>query len=119
MSKIIPILRIFDLAKAKEFYIDWLGFKIDWEHRFHDNAPIYLQVSRGDIVFHLSEHHGDGTPGSKVYVITEGLQEYHKELQSKKYKYNNPGISKTAWNTLCVNVCDPFGNKIDFNEELK
>ena len=25
----IPILRIFSVEKAKEFYIGWLGFKID------------------------------------------------------------------------------------------
>ncbi len=30
----IPILRIFDEAKAEEFYLDFLGFKLDWEHRF-------------------------------------------------------------------------------------
>jgi catechol 2,3-dioxygenase-like lactoylglutathione lyase family enzyme len=30
----IPILRIFDEAKARAFYVDWLGFKVDWEHRF-------------------------------------------------------------------------------------
>lgn len=29
----IPILRIFDYQKAIEFYIDWLGFEIVWEHR--------------------------------------------------------------------------------------
>ena len=30
----IPILRIFDPGKAKEFYVDYLGFAVDWEHRF-------------------------------------------------------------------------------------
>ena len=29
-----PILRIFDIAKAREFYLDFLGFAVDWEHRF-------------------------------------------------------------------------------------
>ena len=33
----IPVLRIFSVDKAKEFYIDFLGFQIDWEHRF-DNV---------------------------------------------------------------------------------
>ena len=42
----IPILRIFSVEKAKEFYVDFLGFKIDWEHRFGDNFPLYAQVSR-------------------------------------------------------------------------
>ena len=32
LQKNIPILRIFDVSKAKEFYIDWLGFKINFEH---------------------------------------------------------------------------------------
>ncbi|MGW9019522.1 glyoxalase superfamily protein, partial [Priestia megaterium] len=27
---IIPIFRIFDFSKAKEFYISFLGFKLDW-----------------------------------------------------------------------------------------
>ena len=26
----IPILRSFDEAKAREFYVDWLGFAVDW-----------------------------------------------------------------------------------------
>ena len=36
-QQVIPVLRIFDIAKAREFYIDWIGFTIDWEHRFGDN----------------------------------------------------------------------------------
>jgi len=62
--RVVPILRIFDVAKAKDFYAGFLGFTIDWEHRFDDRAPLYLQVSRNGLVLHLSEHHGDGTPGS-------------------------------------------------------
>jgi catechol 2,3-dioxygenase-like lactoylglutathione lyase family enzyme len=25
---VIPVLRMFDYQKAKEFYVDWLGFEI-------------------------------------------------------------------------------------------
>lgn len=42
----IPILRIFDEAKAKEFYFDFLGFRLDWEHRFEEGLPLYMQRSR-------------------------------------------------------------------------
>ena len=41
----VPILRIFDVAKAKEFYLDYLGFRADWEHRFEPGLPLYMQVS--------------------------------------------------------------------------
>jgi len=27
-------LRIFDIAKADEFYQGFLGFSVDWDHRF-------------------------------------------------------------------------------------
>lgn len=67
---VVPILRIFDVAKADEFYQGFLGFKVDWDHRFDDNAPLYRQVSRGDLVLHLSEHHGDGSPGARLRVMS-------------------------------------------------
>jgi catechol 2,3-dioxygenase-like lactoylglutathione lyase family enzyme len=34
IGRITPILRIFDDAKAREFYVGYLGFEVDWEHRF-------------------------------------------------------------------------------------
>lgn len=48
-DRTIPILRIFSVEKAKEFYVGFLGFSIEWEHRFDDNAPLYMQVSRGGL----------------------------------------------------------------------
>lgn len=57
----IPILRTFDEAKAREFYVGFLGFTIDWEHRFTPELPLYCQVSRAGCLLHLSEHHGDAT----------------------------------------------------------
>ena len=43
----VPILRIFDEAKAREFYLGFLGFTVDFEHRFEPGTPIYLGISRG------------------------------------------------------------------------
>src|SRR4051794_6253730 len=53
-------------VKTLEFYVEFLGFKVDWDHRFSPDLPLYLQVSMGCIVLHLSEHHGDSSPGAKV-----------------------------------------------------
>ena len=39
MLQTIPILRIFDVGKAREFYVGFLGFTVDWGHRFDDQAP--------------------------------------------------------------------------------
>jgi hypothetical protein len=115
----IPILRIFDIGKAQEFYVDYLGFAVDWEHRFEPRLPVYMQVSRGDLTLHLSEHHGDCTPGSTVFVITTGLREFHREITAKRYPNLRPGIERMPWNADVMEVLDPFGNRIRFNEYIR
>ena len=115
----VPILRIFDETKAREFYVGFLAFQIDWEHRFEPDLPLYMQVSRGGLTLHLSEHVGDACPGSTVLVRTQGVDELHAELTAKKYKYLRPGVEVAPWNAKCMEVIDPFGNRIRFNEDLK
>jgi catechol 2,3-dioxygenase-like lactoylglutathione lyase family enzyme len=114
----IPILRIFDVEKAREFYVGFLGFTVDWEHRFDDRGPLYMQVSRGALVLHLSEHHGDACPGSTVFVRLTGIDEYHREITAKGYGYMRPGVDVAPWNAKVMEVIDPFGNRIRFNEDL-
>lgn len=118
-AKVIPILRIFSVEKAKEFYVDYLGFAIDWEHHFADDTPAYLQLSRDGLVLHLSEHHGDCCPGSTIFVWMTGIDELHNQLAAKNYKYLRPGLEKTFYNARCLRVIDPFGNRILLNEHLQ
>ena len=111
-----PILRIFDEAKAREFYVDFLGFDIEFEHRFEDGAPLYIGISKDGCILHLTEHHGDCSPGAAVRVETEGLDSYHTELVGKRYKYNRPDVHNMPWGSRDMTVVDPFGNKITFTE---
>jgi uncharacterized glyoxalase superfamily protein PhnB len=119
MKPVTPILRIFDEEKAKEFYIGFLEFAVDWEHRFEDGFPLYMQISRGACLIHLSEHYGDCTPGSSIRIEVDSLETYHAALLGKAYKYARPGIENTPWGTREVRISDPFGNRITFyaNEE--
>ena len=112
----IPIVRIFDVDKAREFYLEFLGFKTDWEHRFGDNFPLYFQVSRGGLKLHLSEHAGDATPGCNMIVPTRGLRAFHADLAAKDYRYLKPGLSQEEWGLEMV-VTDPFNNRIRFLEQ--
>lgn len=111
---ITPILRSFDEAKAREFYLDFLGFKLDWEHRFEPGFPLYMQVSRGGCVLHLSEHHGDACPGAAVRIETDELDAFHAQLIAAQYKYARPGIETTPWDSREVRIADPFGNRLTF-----
>ncbi len=115
-TKTIPLLRIFSVEKAQEFYIGYLGFKVDWEHRFEPSLPLYMQVSRGDLTLHLTEHHGDCTPGAKVFVEMTGVAELHAELTAKNYAYLRPGLEQAPWGATTVTLTDPFMNQILFSE---
>jgi catechol 2,3-dioxygenase-like lactoylglutathione lyase family enzyme len=115
---IIPIVRIFSVEKARQFYVDYLGCKVDWEHRFDESAPLYFQVSRGGLVLHLSEHHGDGSPGTSFKVNVTGVRELHAELAAKKYGYWRPGLHETFYGMLQLKMLDPFGNQLFLEEPL-
>lgn len=115
---VVPILRSFDEGKAREFYVGWMGFKVDWEHRFEPGMPLYMQVSRGDCVLHLSEHHGDGTPGSVIRVRVDELEAFHAELQSRPYRNFRPALHDQDWGAREMFVQDGAGNRIVFFRPL-
>lgn len=114
---IIPIFRIFDYDKAVEFYINWLEFKIDWEDN-SSNLPLYIQISKDNLIIHLSEHHGDCSPGGKIFIEFKNLKAFHKILSQKNYKFYNPAISKPPWGGICMELIDPFNNRLLFNEKF-
>jgi catechol 2,3-dioxygenase-like lactoylglutathione lyase family enzyme len=115
-TRTIPILRIFDVAKAKEFYLEFLGFGLDFEHRFEPGLPLFMQISLDGVTLHLSEHHGDGSPGARIVIETAGLAAYHAGLAAKNYNYARPGLVDQPWGTTTMTVADPFYNHIQFSE---
>jgi catechol 2,3-dioxygenase-like lactoylglutathione lyase family enzyme len=117
LGRTTPILRIFDEAKAREFYVGFLGFGVDWQHRFGDDFPLYLQVSRDGCVLHLSEHHGDCTPGAAVRIQTTGIEDLHGELDARGYRFAKPQLERADWGERFLSVRDPFGNRLTFFEQ--
>lgn len=97
LSPAVPILRIFSVEKAREFYLDFLGFTLDWEHRFSEDLPLYMQITRSGLRLHLSEHYGDSTPGSAVFIPTEDIDALHQELSARQYRYARPGVETLDW----------------------
>src|ERR1051325_5143176 len=87
ITRTVPILRMFSVEKAEGVYCGFLGFAVDWEPRFGDDFPLYMQVSRAGLVLHLSEHHGDACPGSSVHVEMTGIDALRGAITAKPYKY--------------------------------
>ncbi|WP_419896386.1 glyoxalase superfamily protein [Roseomonas sp. USHLN139] len=111
----IPVLRSFDEAKAREFYLDFLGFSLDWEHRFAPDLPLYVQIRRGALLLHLTEHHGDACPGATVFIRMAGIEAFHAELTARQYRHARPGLETLPWGRM-LTVGDPFGNSLRFCE---
>ena len=117
MKPAVPILRFFEESRAKAFYCDFLGFALEWEHRFGENFPLYCQVRRGECVLHLSGHSGDATPGSGLRIEMENVRDYVASLRAKDDVFCKPGEPEAMpWGNVELTLTDPFGNRITLFE---
>lgn len=116
LSPPVPIFRSFDEGKALAFYVDYLGFEVRWRHRFEVGLPLYMELARDGFVLHLSEHHGDCTPGGRIRVRVSDIAALHAELMAKDYGFARPGLDTAPWGERSVEVGDPFGNRLTFFE---
>jgi catechol 2,3-dioxygenase-like lactoylglutathione lyase family enzyme len=114
MRQAIPVLRMYDFEATRRFYVDYLGFSLDWQEGEGDR-PIYVRVSRGPVALHLSSHSGDGTPGTAIVIQVDDVEALHRELRAKHYPFMNPGIEPRGIGRE-VAVLDPASNQIRFFE---
>ncbi len=115
--KAIPTFGIHNYKTAIEFYIGFLGFKIDWEHRFRSADPVYMQVSYNGLILHLSENKRFDTKAI-AFVETINIKGFHNELKNRSSESNIPDIALTNWQTMQLEIEDPFGNLLRFNENV-
>lgn len=113
----VPILRSFDEARAREFYIDFLGFEVVFEHRFEPGLPLYMGLRQGDCVLHLSEHFGDASPGAALRIEVPDVDAFCAALNVKGYANARPGVEAQPWGSRDMAVSDPFGNRLVFWSE--
>ena len=114
----IPIFRIFDEAKAREFYLGWLGFEVVFEHRFEPGMPLYMGVRRDGCMLHLSEHHGDASPGAAMRIEVDDIDALQRELATRPYRHARPTAESMPWGTRDMSLTDPFGNRLTFTDAI-
>ncbi|MFI5571553.1 glyoxalase superfamily protein [Streptomyces sp. NPDC051740] len=110
----VPVLRVTSVSQVLPFYLGYLGFTLDWEHRFEPGLPLYVQVSRSAAVLHLSEHHGDGSPHGVAWFPVRDVSALHKELLTRPNAPVRPGIDPDAPGGPTMQVIDPNGNILRF-----
>lgn len=89
-----------------------------FEHRFEPGLPLYMGVARDACALHLTEHHGDASPGAAARIEVSDLDAFHAELVAKTYRFARPSIETMPWGTRDMTVTDPFGNRLTFTTAI-
>ena len=119
----IPVLRMLDEQAARAFYVDYLGFEIEWEHRFHEtpDSPLYMQLRLAEAVIHLNGHAGPEDPPAEVRIPVQGIEAFCDHLRARAGERPKPVVvdPRGAGRNTDLNLDDPSGNTLTFWEPLK
>ena len=105
--------RVYESA-ARAFYVDFLEFEVLFVHRLDHDAPLYLALRQGQCELHLSEHFGDGTPGTVVRIEVPDVSAMCDVLSAKNYTYAKPEWTSQPWGWDEMTITDPAGNRLLF-----
>lgn len=100
--EVIPILRVADADRAIAWY-GQLGFGVEWVHRFEPGLPAFASVAQGHARLYLSEHEGDASPDTLVYIRHSRLDEIAELLDAP--------VVDVPWGRE-LHVQDPDGNRL-------
>jgi hypothetical protein len=120
----IPLLRIFAEAKARQFYLDFLGFYLDFGGpNSGPDTPFYGQISRAGTTIHLSEQVYDPAPGATVIIWIADVLQLHALLDRRRAEVPvwgpavwMPPVEELPWAVRSLTIPDPFGNTLRFYE---
>ena len=117
-QRVMPTLRITDYARSKAFYVDGLGFQIDWEHRFKPHFPVFMQVSRDEMAFFLTEHTGDCPVGGLIQLYVPDVDAWFAEFQANGVPVKEPP-NESLQGLRSMTIVDPDGNRLTIHTRLE
>ncbi len=117
-QSVIPQLRSTDAKRSLAFYVDRLGFKVDWEHQFEPGYPLFLQLTRENQTIFLTEHAGECEVGGAVFFWVDDAAACCAEFATKGVVPTGP-LTITSYGTREFCVTDPDGNRLRFATDLE
>jgi len=114
---VIPQLRITHAERSLRFYVDGLGFTVDWEHRFEPGFPLFAQLTRQGQTLFLTEHAGDCQTGGAVYFIVPDAAQCLADFAARGVTATN-ALADTPWGTREFALTDPDGNRLRFASDV-
>lgn len=109
MERAIPILPGDDLAVAKEFYVDCLGFDVRFEIT-GDGKTGLLGLKRGDIEITIDCPMSGHGRDACVTLQVDSADAYYDEWQSRVEIRRPP--KNESWGARTFDVIDPFANTL-------
>jgi catechol 2,3-dioxygenase-like lactoylglutathione lyase family enzyme len=83
-QRVFPQLRMTDWNRSRQFYVEGLGFTVDWEHRFEPGLPVFAQLTRDGLSIFLTEHAGDCQVGGAAYFVFDNVDFIlHRDSQKR------------------------------------
>ena len=109
MERAIPILPAEDLAAAKSFYVDKLGFQVSFEAS-EDGHTGLLGVERGTIQLTLDSPMDGHGRNACVSLEVDDADAYYREWSAKVAVLRAPRDEE--WGARTFDLLDPDGNTI-------
>ena len=109
MERATAVLPGDDLAVAKRFYVDGLGFSVAWEAT-DDGKNGLLGVARGGMAITIDVPMDGHGRNACVTLEVESADRYYDEWRDK-VAIDRPPRNET-WGARTFGVTDPFGNTI-------
>ena len=116
-QRVIPTLRITHYDRSKVFYLEQLGFTLEWEHRFEPHFPVFLSIVRDGMRLYLSEHAGDCQVGGLVHFLIDDVDGWHREFLQRGARVTDPPNNDLGFRNMTVT--DPDGNQLRFMEPAR
>jgi uncharacterized glyoxalase superfamily protein PhnB len=106
-----PILRVGDIEASLAYYVEALGFRVQWRH------GDFACVQRGDASLMLCE--GDqGHPGTWVYLGVSDADALHDEVRARGAAVRHPPTNY-PWGARELHVTDPDGHVLRFGADAR
>jgi catechol 2,3-dioxygenase-like lactoylglutathione lyase family enzyme len=110
---VIPILRVNSLAASIRFYVDVLGFKVDWGG---EGESTFASVSRDRQTIMLSQGE-QGHPGTWLWIGVEDIEPLFAEYREKGVKFREQPTNY-PW-AYEMKIEDPDGHVLRFGSDTK
>ncbi len=113
-QRVVPALRITNYERSRKYYVEVLGFVVDWEHRFAPQMPVFMSLTRDGMQIYLTQHKGDCQVGGLVHFIISDVDQWYNEFRKHGAVVAEAPNSDLGFKNMTI--VDPDGNQLRFME---